>query len=42
MSCEVFTDDTENMILQGRKISNWGKNVYVKVPVNSSGTFMGK
>ena len=43
VSCEVFADDTENMILQGRKISNWGKNVYVKVPVtNSRGTFMGK
>tara|TARA_B100000886_G_scaffold331587_1_gene283274 strand:+ start:1703 stop:2395 length:693 start_codon:yes stop_codon:yes gene_type:complete len=43
VSCEVFADDAENMILQGRKISNWGKNVYVKVPVtNSRGTFMGK
>jgi len=43
VSCEVFADDAENMILQGKQISNWGKNVYVKVPVtNSRGTFMGK
>ena len=43
VSCEVFADDAENMIAQGRKISDWGKNVYVKVPVtNSRGTFMGK
>ena len=31
------------MILQGNKISKWGKNVYVKVPItNSKGKFMGK
>ena len=31
------------MIFQGKKISTWGKNVYVKVPVtNSKGKFMGK
>ena len=31
------------MIHQGKKISKWGKNVYVKVPiVNSKGKFMGK
>ena len=31
------------MIFQGNKISKWGKNVYVKVPVtNSKGKFMGK
>ncbi len=43
VSCEVFADDPANMILQGSKISNWGKNVYVKVPViNSKGKFMGK
>ena len=30
------------MINQGKKISEWGKNVYVKVPVtNSKGKFMG-
>ncbi len=43
LSFEVFADDTENMIKQGLKISKWGKNVYVKVPVkNSKGRFMGK
>ena len=43
VSCEVFADDEKNMISQGLKISKWGKNVYVKVPVtNSKGKFMGK
>ena len=42
VSCEVFADDERNMINQGKKISRWGKNVYVKVPVtNSKGKFMG-
>ena len=43
VSCEVFADDEKNMILQGIKISKWGKNVYVKVPItNSKGKFMGE
>jgi len=43
ISCEVFADDINNMIVQGKKISNWGKNVFVKVPVtNSRGKFMGR
>ena len=43
VSFEVFADNVENMILQGKKISKWGRNVYVKVPVtNSKGRFMGK
>jgi len=42
VSCEVFADDIRGMINQGKKISEWGKNVYVKVPVtNSRGEFMG-
>ena len=42
VSCEVFADDEKSMINQGKKISGWGKNVYVKVPVtNSKGKFMG-
>ena len=42
VSCEVFADDAKTMISQGIKISNWGKNVYVKVPItNSKGKFMG-
>ncbi len=43
VSFEVFADHEKNMIIQGLKISDWGKNVYVKVPVvNSKGRFMGK
>ena len=43
VSCEVFADDVRNMILQGTKISKWGNNVFVKVPItNSKGEFMGK
>ncbi len=43
ISFEVFADDEKNMMRQGRKITKWGKNVYVKVPiVNSKGKFMGK
>ena len=43
VSIEVFGDDEDSMISQGMKISKWGKNVYVKIPVvNSKGKFMGK
>ena len=43
VSCEVFADDIKNMILQGKIINKWAKNVFVKVPVtNSKGKFMGK
>ncbi len=43
VSLEVFADDIDKMIEQGDKISRWGKNVYVKVPVtNSKGMFTGK
>ena len=42
ISFEVFADDQESMIEQGRKINSWGKNVYVKVPVvNSKNKFSG-
>ena len=42
ISFEVFADDQQSMIEQGKKINNWGKNVYVKVPVvNSKNNFMG-
>ena len=42
ISFEVFADNHKSMILQGRKINEWSKNVYVKVPVtNSKGKFMG-
>jgi transaldolase len=36
ISFEVFADDQKLMIEQGTKISTWGKNVYVKVPVVNS------
>ena len=40
---KYFADDHKSMINQGLKISNWGKNVYVKVPVvNSKNQFTGK
>ena len=43
VSIEVFADDQKNMIVQGFKISKWGKNVYVKIPFsNTKGKFNGK
>ena len=43
ISFEVFADDHNSMIKQGIKINNWGKNIYVKVPiVNSKNQFTGK
>ena len=43
ISLEVFADNQYSMIKQGLKINNWGKNVYVKVPVvNSKNKFTGK
>ena len=42
VSLEVFADDHQSMIDQGIKINEWGKNVYVKVPVvNSKNRFSG-
>ena len=43
ISFEVFADDYKNILRQALKIKSWGKNVYVKIPVeNSKGIFMGK
>ena len=43
ISFEVFADDQKNIINQALKIKNWGKQIYVKVPVtNSKGIFLGK
>ncbi len=43
VSLEVFADNEKDMISQGLKINQWGKNVYVKVPIiNTKGVFMGK
>ena len=43
ISLEVFADDHKSMVKQGKKINEWGKNVFVKVPiVNSKNRFTGK
>ena len=43
ISFEVFADNYNNILKQAFKIKTWGKNVYVKIPVeNSRGIFMGK
>ena len=43
ISFEVFSDNFNHMLKQANKISSWGKNVYVKIPViNSKNIFMGK
>jgi len=42
ISFEVFADNPKEMLKQAYKINNWGKNIYVKIPVvNSKGIFMG-
>ena len=43
VSLEVFGDDYLSMKRQALKIKDWGKNVFVKIPVaNSKNIFMGK
>ena len=42
ISFEVFADNFDEMFDQALKINNWGKNIYVKIPVvNSKGKFTG-
>lgn len=36
ISFEVFSDDLEGMEREARKITSWGKNVYVKIPVTNT------
>lgn len=36
LSFEVFTDDIADMKRQALEINNWGKNVYVKIPIMNS------
>jgi transaldolase len=36
ISFEVFSDDLEEMERQALKISTWGENVYVKIPVTNT------
>ena len=37
ISFEVFADDPDEILRQARLISAWGPNVYVKVPVTTTG-----
>ncbi len=42
ISFEVFADDFDEMIAQGRVIASWGANVNIKIPVTTTnGTFTG-
>lgn len=42
ISFEVFADDFDGMIAQGRVIASWGPNVNVKIPITTTkGTFTG-
>jgi len=36
ISLEVFCDDLDEMIIQGTKISSWGENVFVKIPITNT------
>ena len=36
ISFEVLSDEFDEMEIQARKISNWGGNVYVKIPVTNT------
>jgi len=43
VSLEVFADDYLGMKNQALKINNWGKNIFIKIPVvNSKNIFTGK
>jgi len=43
ISFEVFADENDSMIKQGKIINTWGRNIYVKVPVvNSKNRFTGR
>jgi transaldolase len=37
ISFEVFADDADEMRRQALKIADWGNNVYVKIPVSTTG-----
>lgn len=36
ISFEVFSDDLNEMKLQGEQIASWGENVYVKIPITNT------
>jgi transaldolase len=37
ISFEVFSDDFSGMEREARKIAGWGENVYIKIPVTTTG-----
>jgi transaldolase len=36
ISFEIFSENLDEMILQGREVGSWADNVYVKVPITNS------
>jgi transaldolase len=36
ISFEVFADDFDEMVEQGKEISSWGENVFVKIPITNT------
>lgn len=36
ISFEVFSDDLNEMKIQGQKIAEWGENVYIKIPITNT------
>ena len=36
ISFEIFSDEIEEMKIQGEKIASWGENVYVKIPITNT------
>ena len=36
ISFEIFKDDADGIIKQAQKISEWGENVYVKIPITDT------
>lgn len=36
ISFEIFSNDIQEMKVHGKKISSWGENVYVKVPITTT------
>ena len=43
VSFEIISDDEQEIFNQAKKISSWGKNVYVKIPItNTKGFFLGE
>ena len=41
LSVEVFADNESDIIVQAKKISKWGRNIYVKIPIiNTKGKFL--